>query len=343
MFQPLLRLNLLHKRQPSVAPLSQKLRENHVHGEEEDDDVLSKCSSQFSSASSHILNHMVNERTKIGTTSTSTTKQDNDSKKKIKKTKKREENTVSPPPRPATAKSSSFTSTTSHTSASTADTTACSSSTTFSTTSTTPTRDDVEFEEEEMSLSLPSPPTSPKSKNNVKKKVVKFCKIVRAKNHLHSDDYTKQERQASWYTSNEITAIRKQTREIVYFYDHNQNIYGNDNDTCTTTTTATSTAVSTSQADHLDIDDMHDIRGLECRTRSGNAKRIKNHVAAMRCVLDEQDRQRCMDDYDPDYLSLLYRDKISLLCTFEAVQIGKQDEKLALEAATAGTTVAALL
>ena len=337
MFQPLIRVNLLHKRHPSVAPLSHKLRENHVHGEDaDDDDVLSTCSSQFSSASSHILKRMVKERTKNGPTSTGTTKQDKDSEKK-----KKNKNTISPPPRLATAKSSSFTSTTSHTSVSTTDTTACSSST-FSTTSTIPTRDDVEFEEEEMSLSLPSPPTSPKSKNNKKKMVVKFCKIVRAKNHLHSDDYTKQERQASWYTSNEITAIRKRTREIVYFYDHNQNIYGNDNDTCTTTTTATSTAVSTSQADHLDIDDMHDIRGLECRTRSGNAERIKNHVAAMRCVLDEQDRQRCMDDYDPDYLSLLYRDKISLLCTFEAVQIGKQDEKLALSAA-AGTTVAALL
>ena len=314
MFQPLLRVNLLPKRHPIVAPLSHP----ESHGREEpDDDVLSTCSSQFSSASSYVLDRMVKGRKK----SLTTTKQDKDRKKE----KKEEENAVPPPPRPATAiKSSSFTSTTSHTSVSTTDTTTCSSSNSTFTTPTTPTREDFEFEEELSS----SPPTT---SDTGRKSKVRFCKTVRAKNHLHSDDYTKQERQASWYSSEEITRIRKQTREIVHFHDNND-----------TAAAAAAAAVSTFQSDRLD--DRNDIRGLERRTRSGNAIRIKNHVAAMRCVLDEQDRQRCMDDYDPDYISLLYRDTISLLCAYEAVQIGKQDEQIAAAEATgAGATAEALV
>ena len=151
---------------------------------------------------------------------------------------------------------------------------------------------------------------SPKESSTNTKKVtdtrkVTWCKQVRAKNHLHTDDFTAEERQATWYSSKEVTAIRKEIREIAHMYDN---------------------------GDVRSCSELH-IRGIECRTRSGMERRIKNRVAAVRCVLDEQERQSAMDDFDPEYLSLIYRDTCSSLCAYEAIKIAKQDEAEAMEQA----------
>lgn len=159
--------------------------------------------------------------------------------------------------------------------------------------------------------------TNNKIKNHAKGKIarrsVTFDEQVRGLNTLHFNDYTENEKRSCWYTSTELVTIRKDARKSVMM-------------ACSSTTVAT-----TSFQDETDIDidvEFHTLyRGLENFTDHGMKVKKYHRDHSRNVVLQEQERQRSMDDYDPDYISYLYAtNDQTIVCQTIASKLGIHDE-----------------
>ena len=163
-----------------------------------------------------------------------------------------------------------------------------------------------------------------KSQNKTKKSVVvSFFESVRVKKTLHINDYTQDEIDATWYNEMEVATIRFNTKLFVQEmestkkkkkknccklqHQHQQQQHEEDDEEEETETTA---------------------RGLECRTKLGQKRKFTLRRMSQLIVLDEQYRQFVMDEIDPDYLALLYKQSCEQ-CVLEARQLGEQDERSA--------------
>ena len=152
---------------------------------------------------------------------------------------------------------------------------------------------------------------------------VSFFESVRVKKTLHINDYTQDEIDATWYNEMEVATIRFNTKLFVQEmestkkkkkknccklqHQHQQQQHEEDDEEEETETTA---------------------RGLECRTKLGQKRKFTLRRMSQLIVLDEQYRQFVMDEIDPDYLALLYKQSCEQ-CVLEARQLGEQDERSA--------------
>lgn len=127
---------------------------------------------------------------------------------------------------------------------------------------------------------------------------VSFKESVRVRPTLSYKNYTEDELEATWYTETETLQIRYQTKLVVQ------------------------QMMKKSTASKVDG------RGLEYRTKHGYKERKAARMTSRQIVLDEQLRQKEMEDYDPTYLALLYTDAcVSSKTT--AHKFGLMDESIA--------------
>ena len=138
---------------------------------------------------------------------------------------------------------------------------------------------------------------SPKSSSQIKKSV-SFYGSVRVKKTIHINDYTQDEIDATWYNEMEVATIRFNTKLVVKEMESKCGLQHPEEETT---------------------------RGLECRTTLGQKRKFTLRRMSQLVVLDEQDRQFEMGDFDPEYLSLLYK-QCCEQSVAEARRIGQQDE-----------------
>ena len=116
---------------------------------------------------------------------------------------------------------------------------------------------------------------------------VSFCKTVKAKNTLHHKSYTQEEIEATWYSQSEMQSIRLESKATAQEIQRRQS--------------------KKEQQTQEDDDENFVARGLEARTKRGAELRMQRRASSINLVLDEQHRQQVMGDYDPEYLSLVYK------------------------------------
>jgi hypothetical protein len=144
-------------------------------------------------------------------------------------------------------------------------------------------------------------PTLPRRK-------VAFDKVVKVRKTLNISNYTQDEIRDTWYTQEDMLRIYTENRAIVALVDKNGGQLS-ENDHTTST-----------------------IRGMECRTRQGALRRMKNKILSRKVVLREQERQRDNKDVrnDPEYIYLVYY-SIASKCQTEAIELALEDESTSRE------------
>ena len=134
---------------------------------------------------------------------------------------------------------------------------------------------------------------------------VTFSKTVKAKSTLHYKDYTEEEIEATWYSRSEVQAIRLDVKVAAQEVDRRQSKDGEGND--------------------ADVE-ICCARGLEAKTKRGYETKFRRRNSVVNLVLQEQERQQVMDDYDPEYIALLYKQSCRP-ALLDAQHIAKLDEE----------------
>jgi hypothetical protein len=143
-------------------------------------------------------------------------------------------------------------------------------------------------------------PTLPRRK-------VAFDKVVKVRKTLNISNYTQDEIRDTWYSHEDMLRICTENRATVALLNKNGGQLS-ENDQTTTT-----------------------IRGMECRTKQGARRRMKNKILSRIMVLREQERQRNNDvGDDPECIYLVYY-SIASKCQTEAVKLGLKDESTSRE------------
>ena len=122
---------------------------------------------------------------------------------------------------------------------------------------------------------------------------------------LHVYDYTEEEKQATWYTQKEVAAIRRDMKDTILYIE----------------TFGIETLMGRN-----DREDEFCVRGLEHRTSATSRQRCNTRQKATLAVMQEQYKQRCMEDYDPDYISYVYKAQ-SHQSKLKALEYAQQDAK----------------
>jgi hypothetical protein len=137
---------------------------------------------------------------------------------------------------------------------------------------------------------------------------VAFDKVVKVRKTLNISNYTQDEIRDTWYTQEDMLRICTENRAIVALVDKNGGQLS-ENDHTTST-----------------------IRGMECRTKRGALRRMKNKILSRKVVLREQERQRDNEDVknDPEYIYLVYY-SIASKCQTEAIKLALKDESTSRE------------
>ena len=137
------------------------------------------------------------------------------------------------------------------------------------------------------------------------KKSISFAPNVRAKRHLHINDYSAEELEACWFDSEESATIKEECLAVAMF-------------------------CSTAQQN---VEDNYRTgfckRGVEHLTQIGAEQRMNNKIEAWDAILDAQEHMRgdADDDVpDPTYLANVYQ-SISYKCLTEAHLRALQDER----------------
>eukprot|EP00534_Pseudo-nitzschia_fraudulenta_P007733 CAMPEP_0201142596 /NCGR_PEP_ID=MMETSP0851-20130426/4247_1 /ASSEMBLY_ACC=CAM_ASM_000631 /TAXON_ID=183588 /ORGANISM="Pseudo-nitzschia fraudulenta, Strain WWA7" /LENGTH=214 /DNA_ID=CAMNT_0047416313 /DNA_START=77 /DNA_END=721 /DNA_ORIENTATION=+ len=133
------------------------------------------------------------------------------------------------------------------------------------------------------------------------KKSVGFHPNVLVFNTKHLNDYTDDEIQRCWYDGREMSAIASDCLDIVSSIQENGHF----------------------------ISSPHYLRGLECRSRLGSAKRAENKFCGVDSVLEAQESQWESRQHDKDKIRNNYR-VYSAPCHAEARRIGLEDEMHAM-------------
>jgi len=132
------------------------------------------------------------------------------------------------------------------------------------------------------------------------KRQVTFAPMTRAKRTLRRTDYSREEIEATWYTSRETDAIRCEARETLHSLNHNKPLSDNE---CK--------------------------RGLEHRTMQNGTKRQAVIDYARQVVLDEQHRQwKEGTGVDADSISHQYT-LVSRQAQASAYRTGRLDHRTA--------------
>jgi len=79
------------------------------------------------------------------------------------------------------------------------------------------------------------------------------------------------------------------------------------------------------RGEHIEENNEQTTRGLEYRTRQGAIRRQHNKLEAINAVLDEQDRQYNVGDFNDELLAAVYRNS-SAHCQVAAYDLGLEDE-----------------
>jgi hypothetical protein len=135
---------------------------------------------------------------------------------------------------------------------------------------------------------------SPESKSPCKR--VHFFGQVLVRPSLSSNEYTKEESKACWYTNDERKRIRQEISETV----HSMTVQDSDSGIC--------------------------MRGLEHHTRHGSKSRRRNRRVAYNAVFDEQDRQFDANVWDDESIAMAYS-KLTISSKLQAYVVGLQDQK----------------
>lgn len=125
---------------------------------------------------------------------------------------------------------------------------------------------------------------------DVIKSIVSFYPKVRLHRILSVDEYSDTEREACWYTRDELHEIRKEVDETVEIIE---NEYIND-----------------AESFHATEED-YCRRGLEPETEHGSTLRWNRHFQAMNAVLEEQEIQRKDSCSDEEMIALAYSKLVS--------------------------------
>jgi hypothetical protein len=135
---------------------------------------------------------------------------------------------------------------------------------------------------------------------------VAFDKVVQVRRTLNISNYTQDEIRHAWYTHEDMLRICTENRATVALLDKNGG--------------------QLSENDHTTT-----IRGMECRTKQGARRRMKNKVRSRKMVLREQERQRDNDvGNDPECIYLVYY-PIASKCQTEAIKLARKDESTSRE------------
>ena len=130
------------------------------------------------------------------------------------------------------------------------------------------------------------------------KRVVTFAKKVTVKTTIARRNYTHVERNETWFTAEEMSAMKSARRATVKIME---------------------------RGDPFVNDGQNYYRGLEAKTREGCRRKQFNQVDAMMAVLDEQ--ESCSD---PERISCVYKES-TFHCQVQARERGLKDEQAALE------------
>jgi len=132
--------------------------------------------------------------------------------------------------------------------------------------------------------------------------------------HLHINDYTEDDINATWFRPHEFREMRERARRFINVVEQRQQhqpeeepVDENDDDT-------TMSPIATSC-----------LRGLEFRTTEGGMKRSIHKREAYASVLQEQERQWMYGRHSPDRIAAAYQ-VISAKCQGLALLQGVQDE-----------------
>jgi hypothetical protein len=144
--------------------------------------------------------------------------------------------------------------------------------------------------------------SSSSSSSSKPSKSVSFNQSVRVQKVLHIRDYTKEEIASSFYSSSEMSCIKRDTKEAV------QKLETLGIRKCRTALVNFCT------------------RGLEQRTREGAKLRSQNKVTSVQTVIEEQKRQKSQGVCDPNRLAFVYLSE-SRHCLAMAQETGMDDEE----------------
>mmetsp|Transcript_23346 Transcript_23346/g.66148 ORF Transcript_23346/g.66148 Transcript_23346/m.66148 type:complete len:207 (+) Transcript_23346:62-682(+) len=122
------------------------------------------------------------------------------------------------------------------------------------------------------------------------KKHVQFANTITVHPTLHIANYTQKERQATWYTRQDLQTIKLQRKHTISEMERSFMIISNS---------------------------QHDYRGLESKTKEGSMKKRSNVTDALFAVLDEQDLQDEQNVFDPIRIAQVYM-KYARKCQYVA-------------------------
>jgi hypothetical protein len=134
-------------------------------------------------------------------------------------------------------------------------------------------------------------------------RTVTFSEEVGVRGTINNEEYTREEKIATWLTGQEFDAMKAERRSTVKVMERI----------------------------NLSVDDgQHSFRGLEFRTREGSRRRQFNQVDATMAVMDEQDAQLQCGINDPERLAHVYI-ICSSHCQDNAHERALNDQRAALE------------
>ncbi|KAG7342973.1 hypothetical protein IV203_020918 [Nitzschia inconspicua] len=139
----------------------------------------------------------------------------------------------------------------------------------------------------------------------VPKKSVSFHESVLVYPHLHYKDFSNLELSNSWYNEKEIDNIKvecMQTIQMVVNEGHHD----------------------------LDSNNYWCVRGLEYRTPQGARSRRENKFLAWDAVMNEQESQYMMGEFDEEAIARAYS-KVTAACQEAAIALALADSKVALQ------------
>lgn len=135
--------------------------------------------------------------------------------------------------------------------------------------------------------------------NKSTEKKVSFSRRVKVRRTSHLDDYTPQERKSTWYTKNEMQAIREDIGATVKLIEMEIDV------------------TSSKEFCH---------RGLEHQCKGGAQRRLANKKRAWKAVSDEQAIQRSRGIHDAQALADAYSSQVQE-CRNIAILLGVYDEQ----------------
>ena len=115
---------------------------------------------------------------------------------------------------------------------------------------------------------------------------VSFYPQVTQFDHIHSSEYTNEERRKTWYNRNELKTIQDENLDTVKWMLNG----------CPTTTVMSFSAGCCSVSSHASSNKLacakeYCSRGVECRTPVGIKMRARRHIEAVEATLDYQHKQ----------------------------------------------------